>query len=204
MRWILPLSFFVAGIAFAQTAPTVPAVQTIDLSQPDSAVMSGHLKMGGKNPRGIEINANNRYLTFDGKPWLPVMGEFHFSRYPRAQWEEEILKMKAGGIDIVSTYIFWIHHEEIEGEWDWAGNKDLRAFVQLCAKHGMLVYPRLGPWAHGEVRNGGFPDWLLQKCGKNVRKDTEPYLGEVRKFYTQIFEQLKGLLWRDGGPVIGI
>ena len=27
--------------------------------------------------------------------------------------------MKAGGIDIVSTYVFWIHHEEIEGQFDW-------------------------------------------------------------------------------------
>ncbi len=85
---------------------------SIDLTKPVPPVMSGHLKMGGTNPRGVEINVNNRHLTLDGKPWLPVMGEFHFSRYPRAQWEEEILKMKAGGIDIVSTYIFWIHHEE--------------------------------------------------------------------------------------------
>ncbi len=29
----------------------------------------------------------------------------------------------------------------------------------------MPFFLRIGPWAHGEVRNGGFPDWLLQKCG---------------------------------------
>jgi beta-galactosidase len=33
----------------------------------------------------------------DGKPWLSVMGEFHFSRYPEEYWEEELLKMKAVG-----------------------------------------------------------------------------------------------------------
>lgn len=169
----------------------------------DTSLQSGHLKMGGKNPQEIEINANSRYLTLGGKPWIPVMGEFHYSRYPRAQWEEELLKMKAGGVDIVATYIFWIHHEEIEGEWDWSGNKDLRAFVELCHKHGLLVVARLGPWAHGECRNGGFPDWLLEKCGEEVRKDAEPYLSEARKFYIQIYAQLRGQLWKDGGPVIG-
>ena len=35
-----------------------------------------------------------QYLTKDGKPWLPVMGEFHFSRYPHCYWREELEKMK--------------------------------------------------------------------------------------------------------------
>ena len=26
---------------------------------------------------------NTQHLIRDGKPWLPAMGEFHFSRYPR-------------------------------------------------------------------------------------------------------------------------
>ena len=54
----------------------------LDARAPYPQILSGHLKMGGKNPQGGEINANNMYLTFDGKPFLPVMGEFHFSRYP--------------------------------------------------------------------------------------------------------------------------
>jgi len=160
--------------------------------------------MGGADPRGTVIGANNRYLTMAGRPWFPAMGEFHFSRYPRAQWEEELLKMKAGGISIVSTYIFWIYHEETEGAFDWSGDRDLRAFVQLCAKHDLACLVRLGPWSHGEVRNGGFPDWLLAKCGPDVRRDAEPYLTYVRRYYAEIFRQLQGQLWKDGGPVVGV
>lgn len=112
--------------------------------------------------------------------------------------------MKAGGITVVATYIFWIYHEEEEGQWDWSGNRDLRAFIQLCDNHGLYSYPRIGPWAHGEVRNGGFPDWLLHKCGaKNVRRDSEPYLSEVRRLYAEISRQIAGLRWRDGGREIG-
>jgi beta-galactosidase len=178
-------------------------IGVIELSETDLSVLAGHLHLGGRNPQGVEIAANSRYLTLGGEPWYPILGEFHFSRYPKEEWEEELLKMKAGGISVVATYIFWIYHEEAEGQWEWSGNRDLRSFVTLCRKHGLYAYPRIGPWAHGEVRNGGFPDWLLTKCGKSVRTDAEPYLGYALEFYRQIGAQLEGLLWKEGGPVVG-
>ena len=179
---------------------------TIDASKPAATPETSYLEMGskdaGQSPGRSTLSVNSSSLMLDGKPWLPVMGEFHYSRYPRQYWEEEILKMKAGGIRIVSTYVFWIHHEEIEGQFDWTGQRDLRKFVELCAKYGIFVYPRIGPWAHGEVRNGGFPDWLLAKSQTRVSDST--FLSYVRTFYNEIGKQLKGLLWKDGGPIIGI
>jgi len=154
------------------------------------------------SPTAGTLGVNSRYLTLNGTPWLPVMGEFHFSRYPRAQWEDEILKMKAAGVNIVSAYVIWIHHEEIEGQFDWAGQRDLRAFVQLCAQHGMYVEARIGPWDHAEVRNGGFPDWVIKQGP--TRENDAAYLKSVRVWYSQIADQLKGLLWKDGGPVVAI
>jgi beta-galactosidase len=176
----------------------------IDLTQPEQPILSGHLKMGGSNPSGVEICANNRYLTLGGQPWLPVMGEFHYSRYPAGDWREELLKMKAGGITVAASYVFWIHHEEIEGEFIWTGDKDLRRFIKLCAEVGLYAYPRIGPWAHGECRNGGLPDWVLAKCGEAVRLDAPLYLSYAQRFYQQINHQLDGLLWKDGGPVVGV
>lgn len=170
--------------------------------QKNSSILFGHLKMGGKNPEGDEINVNNRYLTLNGEPVIPVMGEFHFSRYPREYWEEELLKMKSGGIQIVATYVFWIHHEEIEGQFEWSNNKDLRYFIQLCKKLGLFSIVRMGPWCHGECRNGGFPDWILAKS--NLRTNDPDYLHYVRIYYKEIAEQLQGLLYKDGGPIIGI
>ncbi len=154
------------------------------------------------SPSGSALAVNSRYLTLNGKPWLPVMGEFHFSRYPREQWEEEILKMKAAGVNIIASYVIWIHHEEIKGQFDWSGQRDLRAFAQLCAKHQMLLVARIGPWDHGEVRNGGLPDWVLKQGP--TRENDPVYLASVRTWYGEIGAQLKGLLWKDGGPVIGI
>ena len=109
-----------------------------------------------------EYGYNHLYLTKDKKPWFPIMGEIHYSRYPKAYWKESLWKMKAGGIDIVSCYVIWIHHEEIEGEYDFTGSRDLQSFVQAVKECGLKLILRIGPWAHGEVRNGGFPDWLLK------------------------------------------
>jgi beta-galactosidase len=176
----------------------------IDLAHPDLTILNGHLKMGGRDPRGVEIGTNSRFLTLNGRPWLPVMGEFHFSRYPDVDWRDELLKIKAGGITVVSTYIFWIHHEETEGIVNWNGSRDLHHFVEICGDCGLYVYPRIGPWVHGEARNGGFPDWLLERCGDHVRQDNPEYLTHVRRWYGEIAKQLSGLLWKDGGPVIGI
>lgn len=156
-----------------------------------------------RNPSGAELAVDGISLLRDGERWLPVMGEFHFSRYPRSEWRDELLKIKAGGVDILATYIFWIHHEEIEGRFDWSGQRDLRHFVELCAEAGLYVVARVGPWCHGEVRNGALPEWLLH-LGDRLRTDDAEYLAKARVFYDQIARQLRGLLWRDGGPVVGV
>ncbi len=102
---------------------------------------------------------DNKSILKNGKRWFPVMGEIHYSRYPKAYWKEELLKMKEGGVDLVSSYVIWIHHEEIENEWEWTGDKNLREFVETIKECGLSMILRIGPWVHAEVRNGGFPDW---------------------------------------------
>ncbi len=143
------------------------------------------------------------YLTRNGEPWFPVMGEIHYSRYPAEYWKESLYKMKAGGVDIVSIYVIWIHHEEIEGIWDFEGNRNLRLFVETCRECGLTLMLRIGPWSHGEVRNGGFPDWLLKKPFE-ARTSENAYFQTVEFFYRRIYEQVQGLLLKDGGPVIGV
>jgi beta-galactosidase len=180
------------------------AIYSMNLNHQPSAPLAGHLRMGGANPKGEWIGANSQSLTRAGQPWTPVMGEIHFSRLPRAAWRDALLKMKAGGIQIAATYIFWNYHEETEGVFDWSDNRDLRAFITLCGETGLLAYPRIGPWAHGEARLGGFPDWLMVRCGSETRRDAPLYFGYAKTLYQQIAAQLSGLLWKDGGPIVGI
>ncbi len=111
-------------------------------------------KFRGTDPRGEEIGFTNYYMTLNGKPFFGISGEFHFSRCEAQRWEDELLKMKMCGINVITTYIFWNHHEEEEGIFDFEGRRNLRHFVELCKKHGLYVIVRIGPFDHGEARNG--------------------------------------------------
>ena len=170
---------------------------------PAAPPLSGHLPFADAPEAADPIEVTSRYLTRGGRPWFPVSGEFHYSRYPAEQWEEELLKMKAGGVTAVASYLIWIHHEEIEGRVRFDGNRDLRRFAELCARHGLDFIPRVGPWSHAEVRNGGLPDWLMARdCAP--RTDDPVYLEPVRTWFAAVAEQLDGLDRAHGGPIVAI
>ena len=175
----------------------------IDVSQPTAPVTRGKLDLGGSDGRGGSIAVNSFYLEQNGRPFIPVIGEFHYSRFPSQYWEEELRKIKAGGITVVATYVFWNMHERKEGEFDWSGDLNLRHFVELAQKIGLQVIVRVGPFCHGEIRNGGLPDWLYGQPFE-IRSNDSGYLEHVEKLYGEIAQQLRGLFYRDGGPIIGI
>lgn len=183
--------------AFAQ------AEYSITIPQTPHEITTGHLNLGGVNPAGTPIDFNSFYMRLGNKPFIPVMGEMHYSRLPHAYWEEQILKMKSGGINIIATYVFWNIHETEEGVFDWSGDKDLRQFLQLCRKHEMFTVVRVGPFCHGEIRNGGLPDWLYGRPFE-VRSNDEGYIHYVKRLYHNIAKQLEGLYYKDGGTIVGI
>lgn len=147
-----------------------------------------------------EYGVNSLYWTKGGKSFLPVSGEFHFSRYNNNEWKRELLKMKAGGLDFLSTYIFWNHHEYNKGEYDFEGDRDIRKFLSLCKEADMPCILRIGPWAHGECVYGGFPEYVQKLPGK--RTNDKKYLGYVRSFWTKLFEETREFY--DGKTVVAI
>lgn len=183
---------------------TAQAQHTYLLQEPAATPVSVKpLPIPAFSPQGEKITANSLYLMRNGVPFIPVMGEFHYCRYPHTQWKEQLLKMKAGGITVVSTYVFWNIHEPTEGHFVWSGDYDLRRFVEMCQELGLHVIVRIGPFDHGEIRNGGLPDWLYTKP-VDVRSNDPLYLDYTRKFFTEIAKQLSGLYIKDGGPIVGI
>ncbi len=154
----------------------------------------------------MKYSYDSQSLYENGRPVFPVMGEMHFSRYSEKYWEESLRKMKAGGVTVVASYVFWIHHEEEEGVFDFSGSRNLRAFVECCRRVGLDMFLRIGPWSHGEARNGGFPDWLVDKAekGMKLRTNDECYMNYVKRFWQRIYGEVRGLMEADGGPIIGI
>jgi Glycosyl hydrolases family 35/Beta-galactosidase, domain 2 len=178
-------------------------IYPIDINKPDKVITSGHLHLGGSDPAGNTLAVTNSYVSWNGKPRFFISGEFHYSRCLLEDWETELLKIKAGGVNVVATYVFWSFHETQPGVFDWQGQKDLRRFVELCGKVGVHAIIRIGPFAHGEWRNGGLPDWLYGQPF-NVRSNDAGYLAQVERLYNEIGQQVKGLGFAEGGPIIGI
>jgi hypothetical protein len=129
-----------------------------------------------------------------------IGGEIHLARVPSAVWREQLMRMKAGGLNTVAVYVFWIHHEEQRGVFDFTGRRNIRQFVTLAKEIGLNVLMRIGPWDHGECRNGGHPDWVLDNCGK-LRSEDPKYMVCVSGWYTALAAQLHGLFHKDGGPI---
>ncbi len=167
-------------------------------------------KFGTKtNPQGETFEVDGKGFILNGKHILPVMGEIHYARIPEKDWSREIKKMKAGGITIIATYCFWIHHEPQEGHWDWSGNNNLHHFLEICQKEGMPVVLRIGPFCHGEVYQGGFPTWIVKKAQENpkdfrLRSQASGFMAAVQRLYSNIFAQASDMLWKHGGPVVGV
>src|SRR5450759_2834222 len=78
--------------------------------------------------RGFLINGQRAFIT---------SGSLHYSRVPRAQWRDRMLRFKRAGINTVQTYAFWNLHEPREGKWDFSGDKDLDAFLKTAKALGM-------------------------------------------------------------------
>lgn len=150
---------------------------------------------------GESVGWDRQSLIIGGHRVVPVMGEMHYSRIPAAEWATEVRKMKEGGVTIIATYVFWNHIEEQEGIFRWDGQRDLRRFLEICRDEDMPVVLRIGPFCHGEVRNGGIPDWMFQK-GCKLRSQDKTFLAYVEKLYRQIYSQIIGLQWKDGGPLM--
>ncbi|MCW3062431.1 MAG: glycosyl hydrolase family 35 [Capsulimonas sp.] len=191
-----------AGIEGMGLQPN-PSSYALDLSKLRALNLAPKKNWGGKNPAGDHLAANAEYLVRNGKPWIMVSGEMHPARYPSEQWEEQILKMKAGGLNTISIYIFPSMHEEDEGIFTWTGQRDIRCFVELCAKHGMAVFLRVGPFCNGECINGGLPQYLHDQ-GVKVRTNDPRYFDYVHKWYQQVGQQMHGLMFKDGGPIVAV
>ena len=156
------------------------------------------------NPNGDKITFDSQSLLVNNEGIILIMGENQFSRQPDvSEWRSQLLTMKAGGLNTVGTYVFWIHHEEINNTWIWDDFRNLRQFVSICGEIGLNVFIRAGPWAHGEARNGGFPDWL-QHSDVPLRSTDPRFVSLVTELYAQIHQQLNGLYYSQGGPVVGI
>lgn len=50
------------------------------------------------------LRANSSQFTLEGKPFRILGGSIHYFRVPRAYWKDRLLKLKACGLNTLTTY----------------------------------------------------------------------------------------------------
>ncbi|XP_037526790.1 beta-galactosidase-like [Rhipicephalus sanguineus] len=146
--------------------------------------------------------ANNQFLK-DGQPFRIISGSLHYFRVPRAYWKDRLLKMRFAGLNAVDVYVEWSGHEVEPGRFNFEGDYDLRAFLEVVKDVGLLVVFRPGPYICAERDNGGLPYWLLRlNPAMRYRSSDVSYIERVEKWFGVLLPLAQPYLYKNGGPIV--
>lgn len=141
-------------------------------------------------------------FLLDEKPFQIIAGEMHYPRIPREAWRDRMRKAKAMGLNTIGTYVFWNVHEPQQGHYDFSGNNDIAAFVKTAQEEGLGVILRPSPYVCAEWEFGGYPYWLQNIKGLEVRSKEPQYLQAYKNYIMQVGKQLAPLQINHGGNVL--
>lgn len=148
----------------------------------------------------FEIKDGN--FVYDGKPIRIISGEMHYARIPHQYWRHRMQMLKAMGLNAVTTYVFWNAHEPEPGRWDFSGDKNLGEYIRIAGEEGLMVILRPGPYVCAEWEFGGYPWWLQNVEGLELRRDNELFLKYTRLYINRLYQEVATLQITRGGPVI--
>lgn len=161
----------------------------------------------------IEIK-NSKYII-DGEEQFLISGEFQYFRVPKKDWRKRMIQFKEMHGNCVATYVPWSVHEPTEGEIFWGDveNRDLCAYLDLCAELEMNVVLRPGPLQYSELVYGGIPRWVYQKYPqlRTQRYDGSfldfpsymhpVFLEKARRYFSEFARVTRQYMSENGGPV---
>ncbi|XP_030697742.1 LOW QUALITY PROTEIN: beta-galactosidase-1-like protein 2 [Globicephala melas] len=151
---------------------------------------------------GLPAKGQN-FMLEDSAFWI-FGGSVHYFRVPREYWRDRLLKMKACGLNTLTTYVPWNLHEPERGKFDFSGNLDLEAFVLLAAEVGLWVILCPGPYICGEMDLGGLPSWLLQDPDMRLRTTYKGFTKAVDLYFDHLMVRVVPLQYKHGGPIIAV
>ncbi len=148
------------------------------------------------------INFDGRGFIIRGKRTFIVSGELQYPRTPRALWRDRLLRIKRAGYNTVQTYAFWNYHEPTEGKFEFTGEKDFNAYLQLVHSLGLYAIVRMGPYVNAEWDTGGLPVWLRFKPGLRPMSDNTQFYQAVTPYFNKLVPILVANQISHGGPIL--
>ncbi|HVS84721.1 MAG TPA: beta-galactosidase [Gaiellaceae bacterium] len=107
------------------------------------------------------VVADNHRLSVDDRTKALYGGAVHYWRLDRERWSPILDEVARMGFTTISIYIPWEVHERSRGEFDFAGNKDIDAFLTLIEEKGFDIVVRPGPQINSELTWFGYPLRIL-------------------------------------------
>lgn len=144
----------------------------------------------------------NGDFVYDGKPVRIISGEMHYPRIPHQYWRHRMQMLKAMGLNAVATYVFWNIHEPEPGKWDFTGDKNLAEYIKIAGEEGLMVILRPGPYVCAEWEFGGYPWWLQNVEGLELRRDNEQFLKYTQLYINRLYKEVGNLQITKGGPIV--
>ncbi len=107
------------------------------------------------------IELTHKQVVVDGTPRIVMAGEVHYFRVAREEWGQRLDLCVEAGLTAVASYIPWVFHELPDGTIDVEGRtrpeRDVAAFIDLCAERDLMFIARPGPFVMAELKNEGIP-----------------------------------------------
>ncbi len=148
------------------------------------------------------IDYDARGFLVNGKRTFLVSAGLEYARMPRGEWADRLLRLKRAGFNAVEFYTFWDFHEPHESQFDFSGDHDLNAFLQLVKSMDMYAIARVGPYSCAEWSLGGYPIWLRFKPGVVLRTENQPFLQAVDRFWDRLLPIIAANQIHRGGSVV--
>ncbi|XP_034406418.1 beta-galactosidase-1-like protein 2 [Cyclopterus lumpus] len=159
---------------------------------------------GQRMSRKVGLSANASQFTLEGEPFRVLGGSVHYFRVPRAYWRDRLMKMKACGINTLTTYVPWSLHQPERGVFNFYTQLDLVAYINLAAELGLWVILRPGPYISSELDLGGLPSWLLRDGSMRLRTTHPGFTQAVNTFFDKLIPRVVPLQFKKGGPIIAV
>ncbi|WP_308638022.1 beta-galactosidase [Paenibacillus silvisoli] len=158
------------------------------------------MNMDMKTEAALQLSSSQ--LRIGGQAEIILCASLFYFRNPRAHWRERLEQVKASGYNAIDVYFPWNYHELEEGSWQFSGERDAEAFLQLAAEVGLWVVARPGPYICSEWDGGALPAYLFAKPDIVIRSTDPVYLKAVESWFDRILPILAKYEQGRGGSVI--
>lgn len=147
------------------------------------------------------VIANGEFV-YNGTATPLYSGEMHYARIPHQYWRHRMRMLKGMGLNAVATYVFWNAHEVAPDVWDFSGDKNLAEYIKIAGEEGLHVILRPGPYTCAEWEFGGYPWWLQNIKGLEIRRDNKFFLERTEKYIKRLAQEVGHLQITKGGPIV--